>query len=135
MKNKIKKIIYITRLIFFILHMLMLFMLLGNITYVGLIGYLFLIVDAIYITVVIKELMSKNIIYQKDLYYNIMQLGLFTYITVLWSKLYFNNNLYTKEFVTYLKNNYIILIVLLTFLIIYNLCLVNKKRKTFIKAN
>lgn len=135
MKNKIKKIIYITRLIFFILHMLMLFMLLGNITYVGLIGYLFLIVDAIYITVVIKELMSKNLIYQKDLYYNIMQLGLFTYITVLWSKLYFNNNLYTKEFVTYLKNNYIILIVLLTFLIIYNLCLVNKKRKTFIKAN
>ena len=129
MKNKIKKIIYITRLIFFILHMLMLFMLLGNITYVGLIGYLFLIVDAIYITVVIKELMSKNIIYQKDLYYNIMQLGLFTYITVLWSKLYFNNNLYTKEFVTYLKNNYIILIVLLTFLIIYNLCLFNKKRK------
>ena len=135
MKNKIKKIIYITRLIFFILHMLMLFMLLGNITYVGLIGYLFLIVDAIYIIVVIKELMSKNLIYQKDLYYNIMQLGLFTYITVLWSKLYFNNNLYTKEFVTYLKNNYIILIVLLTFLIIYNLCLVNKKRKTFIKAN
>lgn len=135
MKNKIKKIIYITRLIFFILHMLMLFMLLGNITYVGLIGYLFLIVDAIYIIVVIKELMSKNLIYQKDLYYNIMQLGLFTYITVLWSKLYFNNNLYTKEFVTYLKNNYIILIVLLTFLIIYNLCLFNKKRKTFIKAD
>lgn len=135
MKNKIKKIIYITRLIFFILHMLMLFMLLGNITYIGLIGYLFLIVDAIYIIVVIKELLSKNLIYQKDLYYNIMQLGLFAYITVLWSKLYFNNNLYTKEFVAYLKNNYIILMVLLIFLIFYNLCLVNKKRKTFIKAN
>lgn len=134
MKNKVKKTLYVIRIIFFIIHMIMLFMLLNSIC-LGIAGYIFLIVDVIYICVIIKELLSKKTIYQEDLYYNLMQLGLFGYITVLWLKLYFNINHYTNEFMTYLRNNYIILTILLIFLIIYNSCLVNKKRKTFIKVN
>lgn len=118
--KKVTNILYCIRIILFIMHLLMLFTVLNNIVDVGLIGYLFLIIDSIYVIRVIFELLSQKKCYKNEIYYNIMQIGLFIYIIVLWYKLYFDNTLLTKEFFVYLKTNYIILIILIAFLLFYS---------------
>ena len=118
--KKIANILYYLRLTLFIIHLFMLFTVLGDIIDVGLMGYLFLIVDSIFILRIIFELLTKKDCYKKEIYYNIMQIGLFSYIAVLWSKLYFGSVILNNEFLVYLKNNCIILIVLIIFLIFYS---------------
>lgn len=129
MKKKAIKVIYGLRIVLFIAHLLMLFAILGDIIRVGMIGYLFLIIDIVYTIKIISELLSKKVCYKSDFYYNIMQIGLFVYVSVLWSKLYFNNTFLSSGITTYLRNNYILLSLLMIFLGTYSILVVDKKNK------
>lgn len=122
--KKLINIIYPIRIILFIIHLLMLFMIIDDIVYVSF-GYLFLFVDIIYIIRVIMELFSQKSLYKKDIYYNIMQIGLYTYIGILWGRLTFGG-IFGKELLLYLKINYIILSILFLFLTLYSTVLINK---------
>ena len=128
MKHKFLQFSYFLRLMLFIFHIVMIYMLLDVIMRVGLFGYIFLIIDIIYILKILLEFLSKKERYQKEIYYNIMQIGLFAYIIVLWSKLCFDNIIYTLDFVNYLKNNFIILSILIAFLLLYSTLLINNKK-------
>jgi len=122
--KKLSKVIYPIRMILFISHLLMLYMMIDDIVYVSF-GYLFLIIDTIYVIRVIIELFSQKSLYKKDIYYNIMQIGLYTYIGVLSYRLTFAN-VWGKALLLYLKTNYIILSILFLFLIFYSVYLINK---------
>lgn len=137
MKKNTSKVIYTIRIILFIIHILMLYMIIPNIVNVGLIGHVFIIIEVIYIMKIILELLSKKECYKDEAYYNIMQIGFYSYIVILWSKLYFNNELFTIQFVRYLKNNYIILSILIIFLILYGILGINNgiRIKNYTKLN
>lgn len=122
--KKLAKIIYPIRIILFIIHLLMLYMMIDDIVYVSF-GYLFLIIDIVYVIRVIMELFSQKSLYKKDIYYNIMQIGLYTYIGVLWYRLTFGS-IFSKELLLYLKTNYIILSILFLFLTFYSTILIHK---------
>lgn len=122
--KKLAKIIYPIRIILFIIHLLMLYMMIDDIVYVSF-GYLFLFIDIIYVIRVIMELFSQKSLYKKDIYYNIMQIGLYTYIGVLWYRLTFGS-IISKELLLYLKTNYIILSILFLFLTFYSTILIHK---------
>ena len=122
--KKIANIIYPVRIILFIIHILMLYMMIDDIVYVSF-GYLFLFVDIVYVIRVIMELFSQKSLYKKDIYYNIMQIGLYTYIGVLLYRLTFGS-VFSKELLLYLKTNYIILSILFLFLIFYSTYLIHK---------
>lgn len=126
MKKNLVKILYITRIILFILHMLMLFMILNSIIGINLVGYLFLLVDIIFIGRNIIELLSQKKRYQNDWYYNIMQCGLFGYIVILWVRLYWHTTIFSTEMIHYLQINYIILMILQIFLIVYSVFLIDR---------
>lgn len=127
--KKVTSFLYGFRIFMFIVHLLMIFTVLGNIIDVGLIGYLFLIIDSIFVFRILFELLTKKDYFKKEIYYNIMQIGLFGYISVLWSKIYFGNMFFTKELLTYLQTNYTILIVLIVFLIFYSIFGINNRCK------
>lgn len=122
--KKLAKIIYPIRIILFIIHLLMLYMMIDDIVYVSF-GYLFLFIDIVYVIRVIMELFSQKSLYKKDIYYNIMQIGLYTYIGVLWYRLTFGS-IFSKELLLYLKTNYIILSILFLFLTFYSTILIHK---------
>lgn len=123
--KELSRIIYKIRIILFVIHLLMLYMMIDNIIYIKMFGYLFLLLDIIYVIRVIIELLSKKSLYKKDIYYNIMQIGLYTYIGVLWYRLTFGSA-FSKELLLYLKTNYIILSILFLFLFIYSTTLIEK---------
>lgn len=129
MKVNFIKILYYLRIFFFIIHYFLLFMIIGNVIKVGIFGYLFFIMEFIYGINVILELISKKKCYKNDLFYNIMQIGYFCYILVLWSKLYFNNVLLFNDMIVYLKTNYIILSILILFLVLYSRYLIGTQEK------
>jgi len=122
--KKLAIIIYPIRIILFIIHLLMLYMMIDDIVYVSL-GYLFLFVDIIYVIRVIMELFSQKNLYKEDIYYNIMQVGLYIYIGVLWYRLTFCN-VWGKNLILYLKTNYIVLCILFLFLVFYSTYLIHK---------
>ena len=122
--KKLASIIYPIRIVLFIIHLLMLYMIIDDIVCVSF-GYLFLFVDVIYVIRVIIELFSQKSLYKKDIYYNIMQIGLYTYIGILWGRLTFGG-IFGKELLLYLKINYIILSILFLFLTLYSTVLINK---------
>ena len=123
--KKLARIIYPIRIILFIMHLLMLYMVVGPLTYIKL-GYLFIIIDILLVIKTIIELLSQQKYYKHDIYYNIMQIGLYAYIGVLWYRLTFTNVVLGSDFILYLKNNFIILSILIVFLIFYSTSLINK---------
>ena len=62
---------------------------------------------------------------KEDIYYNIMQVGLYIYIGVLWYRLTFCN-VWGKNLILYLKTNYIVLCILFLFLVFYSTYLIHK---------
>lgn len=128
MKKKFVKLSYFLRLILFLCHPLILFSILNSIIRVGIIGYIFLSIDIIYIIKIISELFSKDKCYKDDVYYNIMQIGLFIYMIIFWIKVKFDNMIFIPGFLVYLKNNYVLLSLLMLFLIFYTKFVVNKKK-------
>jgi len=129
MINVFKKVFYGLRILLFIIHLIMNFMLLSNIIRLGVLGYLFLFLDCVYVINIISELLSQKEHYKNDIYYNIMQIGIFIYISIIWLKLSFNNNFVYLELLDYLNVNYIVLSILMLFLISYSLIVFNKKNK------
>lgn len=129
--KRVSRILYIIRNVLFVFHLLFIFLLLNEILGIGLFGYMFLFFEIVLIVNIIRELLSKNSRYQNDIPYNIMQVGLYIYISIIWYRVYVLNTLIVGEMWEYLRNNLIIFSVLIIFLIVYSLIIRKEKNKTF----
>ena len=118
--KKLSKIIYIIRIITFIIHFYLLFLLTHSYLNIGVLGIIFILLDLVYSLKIIAELLSKKESYSHDIVYNIMQIGLTFYLGILSYKVYFDNMVVFSDTIGYFKLNYGILSVLLLFIIIYS---------------
>ena len=114
-----KKIIYQIRQFLFLICFFPLYTILGSLMEIGLIGYLFLFLFFLYAIKNTLDFLSKKKKYQQDLIYNLMQIGIFLYIGVMYYKIYYDNVIPTIKTISYFKTNYIILSLLLIFIFLY----------------
>ena len=118
--KKTNKIIYIIRVIFFIIHFYLLFIIAHSYLNIGILGKIYLIFDIIYSIKIIIEMLSKKEKYQKDIIYNIMQIGLTFYLGILSYKIYIDNMLVFNDTLSYFYTNYGILLGLIIFILVYS---------------
>lgn len=130
-KSLLLKFIYFLRFIAFVFHIFVILSMLENIFRVGILGYLFIILDIIFDFRVLYETFKKKENIINDIYYNLMQIGFVTYLSIFAFKLKFNNIL--LSFSKYFESNYIIFCILIVFLLVYSFLIDygfnNKKEK------
>ena len=116
----LKKTIYIIKIIFFIIHFLLLYDIIGTLWQIKPLIYFFLIIHFIYILNTILEMLSKKDSYQNDLVYNFMQVGMYLYIFTIFYRIHFTHVFYMAETAKYFNVNFEILCFLLVFLLTYS---------------
>lgn len=94
---------------------------------VGIIGYLYLLIEFIYIISIILMILSKKEKYQNDLAFNIMQIGMYIYQGIVFIRT-LNLSITSIALSNYVfyRNNCIILIILIITLFFY-LFAINKE--------
>lgn len=103
----------------FIIHFFLLFLIVNSILYVKPIIFLFLPLYLFFVIKEIKDLLKDKNKLRYDAVYNLMQIGLFLYIFVLFYRIYICKVLVVKENMQYFNINFIILIILMIFIIGY----------------
>ena len=116
----LKKTIYIIRILFFIIHFLLLYDVIGTLWQVKPLIYFFIVIHFTYVINTILEMLSKKDSYQNDLVYNFMQVGIYIYIFIIFYRIHFTHVFYMVETATYFNINFGILCFLLAFLLIYS---------------
>jgi len=119
MKN-MKKVLYYVRMILFVLSLIFIFSAIKTFTKVGLWGYIFFIIEFIYIILMILTLLSHDKRYKNDISFNVMHIGAYLYQIIVSIKT-FQFKMSTALIDSYLfyRNNCIIMIALLISLICY----------------
>jgi len=125
MKN-MKKVLYYVRMILFVLSLIFIFSAIKTFTKVGLWGYIFFIIEFIYIILMILTLLSHDKRYKNDISFNVMHIGAYLYQIIVSIKT-FQFKMSTALIDSYLfyRNNCIIMIALLISLICYIVILCN----------
>lgn len=118
--KKLSKIIYIIRMLLFVINFYFIFIMLENILDTKVFGIIFLVFYMILVIKVFIELLIKKDLCKEDIIYNIMQTGVYLYILVMSIKMIVYNIHVTKITYEYFKTNYLILSVLIVFVLIYS---------------
>ena len=118
--KKLSKIIYIIRMLLFVINFYFIFIMLENILDTKVFGIIFLVFYMILVIKVFIELLIKKDLCKEDIIYNIMQTGVYLYILVMSIKMIVYNIHVTKITYAYFKTNYLILSVLIVFVLIYS---------------
>ncbi len=123
----INKIIYYLRLIIFPIYLLIVFMLIDYLYKPNFFSNLFFLINILYAFLIIITLLSKNNNFEKTLSYNILNIGIYGYIFMLFKIVSSSNSLDILNNQAYFKNNFIMMSILLIGLIIYTICLNNEE--------
>ena len=118
--KSIPKIVYIIKMILFVIHFYFIFMMLPNILDAKIYGIIFLVFYLAFVIKTIIELLSKKGRYKNDIIYNIMQIGLYAYLLVISLKTTVAKVYVTRLTLSYFKMNYIILSILIVFIFVYS---------------
>lgn len=128
--KKYQKLIYYLRLALFIITLILMFLNISNYIKVGLWGYIFLILEFIYIFAILITILLKRNLYKTDLIFNLMHIGTYMYQIILSIRMFsFKVSSLVKESFIFYRNNYIILSILLAVLIFYSLVLYGELSK------
>ena len=129
MKKEIfSKILYVIRTITFIIHIFLMFNLLYITLRMSYMGIILLIIDIFYILMILVQMIGSKLRYKRDIIYNFMNISYFVYLLVLFIKIKSN---YITPYISYiyLRNNYIILTVLIVIMMVYSKIVVNKRQE------
>ncbi len=118
--KKLAKIVYVIKLVLFIIHFYFVFLMLHNILDTKVYGIIFLAFYLLFAIKIIIELLSKKDRFKNDLIYNVMQVGVFFYLLIVSIKTYIGKIYVTRITLDYFKLNYLILSVLIIFIFIYS---------------
>ena len=124
----IRNIIYYSRYVFFILHNFIVFQLLYIILRMKIFGIIYLILEIIYIIVIITQLLGAKLRYKREIIYNCMQIGFYIYLILFFIKIRTNYITPSLSFI-FLRNNFIVLSILLVIIMIYSKIIVNKRQE------
>lgn len=124
----VKNIIYYSRYILFILHNFVVFQLLYIILRMKVFGIIYLILEIIYIIVIITQLLGAKLRYKREIIYNCMQIGFYIYLILFFIKIRTNYITPSLSFI-FLRNNFIVLSILLVIIMIYSKIIVNKRQE------
>ena len=124
----IRNIIYYSRYILFILHNFIVFQLLYIILRMKVFGIIYLILEIIYIIVIITQLLGAKLRYKREIIYNCMQIGFYIYLILFFIKIRTNYITPSLSFI-FLRNNFIVLSILLVIIMIYSKIIVNKRQE------
>ena len=124
----IRNIIYYSRYILFILHNFIVFQLLYIILRMKAFGIIYLILEIIYIIVIITQLLGAKLRYKREIIYNSMQIGFYIYLILFFIKIRTNYITPSLSFI-FLRNNFIVLSILLVIIMIYSKIIVNKRQE------
>ena len=124
-----KKILYILRIILFLFHFFFLYSIISTLLQVKPLIYLFLILHFIFVINTIIEMLSKKKSYQQDYVYNLMQIGVYFYIGIIFYRVYFTHIFYMRETIKYFNINFCILCFLIIFLLLYSHYELKERRK------
>ncbi|MBP5683788.1 MAG: hypothetical protein J6X02_00850 [Bacilli bacterium] len=127
-KNQITKILYYLRIIVFIIHLIIVFNLLYITLRMSYFGTFFLVIEYCYSINILIEMISSKLRYKRDYVYNLMNICYFGYLVTLYLKIK-NNYLTPYLSFNFLRNNFIVLAILLILIIIYSKIIVNKRQE------
>ena len=130
-KNRVdlfKNILYYIRYILFIIHIFAVFQLLYITLRMKVFGIIFLVIDFIYTIIIITQLLGAKLRYKKDIIYNFMQLGFYFYLALFFIKIRINYVTPTMSY-AFLRNNLIVLSLLLIVIMFYSKLIVNKRQE------
>ena len=114
------KIVYVIKMILFITHFYFVFIMLHNILDAKIYGVVFMVFYLAFAIKVLLELLSKRDRYKNDFIYNIMQIGIYSYLLIISIKTYISKIYVTRVTLNYFKINYVILSMLIVFIFIYS---------------
>ena len=118
--KELPKILYTIRMTLFVLQFVALFMMISSLLQIKPVFYIFIVLYLFYVIKTIIELLSKKEIYQNDIIYNTMQIGLFIYLFVLFYRIYFSYIYVNTSTMSYFNVNFGIICLLLVFINIYS---------------
>ena len=122
-----KKILYYLRLLLFIPYLIMIFLLIDNLYKTSFLSIIFFLLNLVYSFIMILTILSKKKIYQETISYNLLNIGIYTYIFMLYRITSTNSILDIINNKSYFNNNYIMLSILLIGLTTYAIFLNNEK--------
>ena len=82
----------------------------------------------VYIVIIITQLLGAKLRYKKDVIYNCMQIGFYLYLFLFFIKIKTNFITPSLSFV-FLRNNFIVLSILLLIIMLYSKIIVNKRQE------
>ena len=122
-----KKILYYLRLLLFIPYLVIIFLLIDNLYKTSFLSVVFFLLNLIYSFIMILTILSKKKIYQETISFNFLNIGIYTYIFMLYKITSTNSILDIINNKAYFNNNYIMLSILLIGLTTYAIFLNNEK--------
>ncbi len=127
----LKKVLYFLRVTIFTLHIFVVFQLLYILLRMKYAGIIFLVVDILYIIIVLTQLLGAKLRYKKEIVYNFMQIGFYIYFAMFFIKIKTNFITPTLSY-EFLRNNLLVLSLLLIVILIYSKLIVNKRQEKLI---
>lgn len=118
--ERIKKILYILRVISFVMQFYLVYMIIDAIIHTGFLGYLFIVLFFFYNISMIVQLLNSKEEKKYDLIYNIMQLGYFVYVFFLFYQIRIFCAFVGNTTIGYFNMNFGILCLLLVFILLYD---------------
>lgn len=118
--NKLAKIIYIIKLLLFIMNFYFMFIMLDNVLDTYIYGIIFIVLYLLFTVKIIYEIISKKLKYKEDIIYNIMQIGFIIYLLIISINTSITKIYVTRITISYFRINYLILSVLIVFILAYS---------------
>lgn len=127
---KFSEILYYIKLVIFIISLVVVFLLMRTIFKCGVFGYLFLFMESIYIIANVIMILMKNKRYREDIAFNIMQIGVYTYIVMIFIRsLNFNISTALNNYQFYCVNFIIMCVLIITSFAYMLVAFLDKKEK------
>ena len=122
-----KKYIYYFRIITYLLYLVTLFLLIDNLYKTSFMSIVFFILNIIYAFIMLLTILSKKKIYLETISFNLLNIGIYLYIFMLYKIISVNTVLDILNNKVYFNNNYIMMSIILVGMTIYALILNNEK--------
>ncbi len=119
--KKLANVVYAVKILLFVSHFYLVYVMLHNIIDTGIPGIIFLTLYIIFAVKVFFEVLSQNKKYKEDIIYNTMQIGFLIYMFVISLKTNAASVYVTRITLSYFKINYLILSALIVFILLYNM--------------
>ena len=123
-----KKFLYYLRIILFITYLIVMFLLIDKIYLSNFISTVYFILNLLYSIIIILTILSKKEIFKTTISYNILNMGIYLYTSLLFKITSMNTTLDIINNQTYFQNNFIMISLLVIGLSGYSLILNNDEK-------